>query len=244
MKFINQTIPIAFMSTVFLSLPLAIVAHALPQAPDTGTPSGKPVPGTTRPEAACPETPNKVTALVANKGKDFTVSAYPTVWVYIPYRTDQLSRIEFILLNGNERETIYQAEIQLTDKPGLIKIAIPHDPKYALQLNQNYRWRLNLDCRPDKTDDPDVTIDGWVRRIPLDTKLKAQLQSSSEPNRVYQENEIWYDAIDTLASRHFANATNPQVNQNWQQLLRTLNLSDLDQAPLAGSKLVPSSKPE
>jgi Domain of Unknown Function (DUF928) len=228
-------------STTALLFLLSFPAFSLPKAPDTGTPTGNPTPATSRPEAACPKVKVPVTALVSNKGKDFTVSAYPTFWVYVPYTADQLSNVEFILLSGNERQTLYQSTIQLTDKPGIIKIALPNDPKYALQPNQTYRWRLHLDCRPDKSADPDVTIDAWVRRITPDPNLNAQLRSSSEPEQLYRANEIWYDAIDKTADRYFANPSNPQAKQTWQQLLQSLNLTEIQQEPIRGAKLTSSN---
>jgi Domain of Unknown Function (DUF928) len=234
MKTIFNTTALLFL----LSLPVS----ALPKAPDTGTPSGNPTPATSRPEAACPKVQSPVTALVSNQGKDFTLSAYPTFWVYVPYTAAQLSHVEFILLSGNERQTLYQSTVQLTDQPGMIKLSIPNDPKYALQPNQTYRWRLHLDCHPDKSADPDVTIDAWVRRVTPDAKLTAQLRSSSEPEQIYRANQIWYDAIDQSADRHFANPANAKTQQNWQQLLQSLNLSEIQQVPLRGAKFVQSDR--
>jgi Domain of Unknown Function (DUF928) len=224
------------LSSTFLATPLPAIAQLLPKPPDTGTPSGNPTPGTTRPEAACPKTPKPLTAIVANNGKDFTLSAYPTLWFYIPYRSEQLSRIEFLLLSGNERETIYQTTIQLTDKPGVIKIVIPKESQYALKPDQNYRWRLNLDCRPDRTVEPDLAIDGWIRRIPLNAQLEAQLKAPNNVDQAYRDNQIWYDAINHLAERHFTNPTNAEVNQTWHQLLQTLNLPWIYREPLIEAK--------
>jgi hypothetical protein len=196
---------------------------ALPKPPNTGTPTGNSTPGTTRPSAACPETPKPLTAIVANNGKDFTLSAHPTFWFYIPYGSEALSRMEFLLLNGNERETIYQTNIQLTDKPGIIKITLPNEPKYALIVNQDYRWRLNLDCRQDRSIEPDLAIDGWIRRVPMTAQLESQLKTSTA-EQIYRENEIWYDAIDLLASSRFSGAPGARTNPIWHDLLQTLNL--------------------
>ncbi len=211
---------------------------ALPKPPNTGTPTGNSTPGTTRPSAACPETPKPLTAIVANNGKDFTLSAHPTFWFYIPYGPEQLSRLEFLLLNGNERETIYQTNIQLTDKPGIIKITLPNEPKYELAVNQNYRWRLHLDCQQDRSIEPDLAIDGWIRRVPITDQLALQLKSSSDVAQIYRDNEIWYDAIDRLASSHFSKAPAGEISLVWQDFLERLNLGWMDQIPLIGSTAV------
>lgn len=222
---LTDAISIAFTLTVLCTLPSS--AQLLPEPPDTGTPSGNPTPGTSRPEASCPDLPKPLTlaAIVANNGKDFTLSAYPTLWFYVPYRAEQISRIEFLLLSGNERETIYSTTIQPAKQPGVIKIAIPNNAKYALKPNQTYRWRLNLDCQPDRTVEPDLLIDGWIRRVSSTPQLQAQLKKSSEAARIYQENQIWYDAIDELAKQYFTNPLNARANQAWTELLQTLNLT-------------------
>jgi hypothetical protein len=239
MKFMSRSmaLPIAFITTtlfgsLLLSASLPIAAQILPKPPDTGTPTGNPTPGTSRPEASCPKMPKELTAIVANNSKDFTLSAHPTVWFYIPYSAAQLSRIEFLLLSGNERQTIYQTNIQLIDKPGVIKITIPTDSKYALKPNQNYRWRLNVDCQPDKTIEPDVSIDGWVRRISPAEGSRAQA-----PSKDYQ---AWYDAIDAIATRHFANPTNGEATKAWSDLLKTLKFPWVQPEPFTNSKLVAS----
>jgi hypothetical protein len=200
------------------------LAQFLPRPPDTGTPTGRPVPGTTRPEAACPATAKPLMAIVANNGKDFTLSAHPTFWFYIPYRAEQLKTIEFMLLNRNERETIYQTSIKLMDKPGLIKVALPNDSQFALAENQTYRWRLNLDCQPDRTLEPDLAIDGWVRRLPMNSQL--------------ENNHIWMDAIARAAEQHFANPTDVTSHRSWRQILHILNLSELAEEPLTNTELI------
>jgi Domain of Unknown Function (DUF928) len=227
--------------TCSLTFTLPAIAQLLPKPPNTGTPTGQPTPGTTRPEAACPATAKPLTAIVANNGKDFTVNAHPTFWFYIPYKADQLSHVEFLLLNGTERETIYHATIQLADQSGIIKVTLPNEAKYAIALNQNYRWRLNLDCRPDRTPEPDLAIDGWIQRVPINPQLQAQLQQST-PDQVYREHQIWYDAIDYTATQYFLNpnALNPadiQRDRPWQDLLQTLNLPWMKQQPFVTSEV-------
>lgn len=231
MSKLTRTTAITFLFAFLYMLPSS--AQFLPKPPDTGTPSGNPTPGTSRPEANCPELPSPVTlaAIVANNGKDFTLSAHPTLWFYVPYRATELSQIEFLLLSGNERETIYQKTIQLPAQPGVIQVTIPQDTKYALQPNQTYRWRLNLDCKSDRTVEPDVSIDGWIRRVPLNAQLTAQLKSSNNDAQVYRDHQIWYDAIDETAKQYFANSSNPKMARAWSELLKTLGVSWIQVQP-------------
>ncbi|NES19838.1 MAG: DUF928 domain-containing protein [Symploca sp. SIO3E6] len=215
------------------------VSSKPPAPPDTGTPTGNPKPGTTRPEANCPAMEPPLTALVANNGSDYTLSEYPTFWFYIPYAPEDISTIEFLLLDSKERKTIYKTGVKLTEKPGIIQVTIPAKPQYALQLQANYRWRLNLDCQPDTTDEPDLVVDGWIQRQPSNSQLENQLEAvQSQEYLVYREQEIWYDAIANLAELYFANPEDGNLQEAWANLLASLGLAGVAQEPFVQSELV------
>ncbi|MEL7038472.1 MAG: DUF928 domain-containing protein [Cyanobacteria bacterium J06592_8] len=198
------------------------LAAKRPDAPDNGTPSGDSTPGGTRPEAQCPDTEKPLTAISQNQGQDFTVSEYPTFFFYIPYSPEQVESIEFLLLNKTERQTIYRTDIQLTQGPGIIQIKIPAQPQYSLKLDEDYRWRLNLDCKPEQTIEPDQTVNGWVRRLSENPELRNRL-STEEPSYIaYQNNQIWYSAIASLAELVLANPNNLELDKAWSELLQSL----------------------
>ena len=191
-----------------------------------GTNTGRSTPGASRPpQPNCPKKDIPLVAIHHNQGSDFTVSPYPTLWFYVPYASDEISKIKFLLLDERERKTIYRTSIQLIDKPGIIKITIPSQPKYALQENQQYRWRLNLDCESDQTKEPDLSVDGWIRRISISPQLENQLEVVNPQSYIaYKEYEIWHDAITNLAELHFADLENEELNDEWINLLELLNL--------------------
>lgn len=199
------------------------VQAQLPPPPDTGTPTGDPTPATTRPQTTCPVTNRPLTALIANKNQDYTNKEYPTVWFYIPYSSQQISQLEFVLLDGSERQTIYRTAIKLTDKPGFIAVTIPSQPQYALQSHQLYRWYLMVDCQNTINDEPALVVNGWIRRMP---------NSSSESTVVP------YDTIHELAQQHFANPKNEDINQAWDNLLRSLGYGWLVEESLADLRFI------
>ncbi|MDJ0591155.1 MAG: DUF928 domain-containing protein [Pleurocapsa sp. MO_226.B13] len=211
-----------------------------PKPPDTGTPSGNTTPGTTRPEASCPKTPKPLTALVANQGQDFTVAEYPTWLFYIPYTAQEISLMEFVLLNETQTKTIYHTSIKLNKQPGIIKIPLPPEAGNSLAVNQTYSWRFNLDCEPDRTIVPDLVLQGWIRRITLDTQVANELQSRQSPEYlVYQNQGIWYDAIASLAELHFAYPEDSETTKAWADTLESLKLKWVMAEPLVNSTLQP-----
>jgi hypothetical protein len=227
MKFIQQPHLSFFLITV---ASLMLVSQSvssnnpsqLPTPPNTGTPKGSPTPGTTRPQAVCPKTKKPLTALVANNNNDYTLSAYPTFWFYVPYASEQISSLEFILLDGLERETIYQADVKLTDKPGIIKVTLPSQESYALKVQENYRWYLMLNCKPHNSEEPDLVVNGWIQRV----------KATQSP-----ENSIWYDKINNAAQAYFTNPDSQESNQVWNDILKTLGYQWIIQEPLVDSSL-------
>ena len=207
-----------------------------PAAPDTGTPTGTSTPGGSRPNTNCPETKLPLRALVANNGKDFTVSEYPNLLFNVPYAANQIRNIEFALKDPAEMKTVYRTAIKLTGKPGIVKVSIPQKAKYALKANKDYRWNLILYCVGNKTDEPDQNLMGWIRRVPMTSQLQTQKYQS------YIQNNIWYDGISLLAENYFANPINNKLKADWNNLSKSLSWDNLDKNSFAETVLVEPKK--
>lgn len=220
-------------SIIAIAINSSITVAERPKPPRTGTPSGNTTPGTTRPEISCPVTPKPLTAIVANQGQDFTLEEYPTFLFYVPYSAPEISLMEFLLLNETQTETIYRTKLKSSSRVGIIKVQLPPETSEALKTNTTYHWRFNLDCEPDRNIAPDLVLQGWIRRIPLDSEIANQLQSAgSSEYLVYQQEGIWYDAIALLAQSHFSNPNNAQLTQAWNDVLESLQIEWLIGEPL------------
>lgn len=235
---------IRFQSSKFqiLTIVISIIAIAInpllavaerPKAPKTGTPSGNTTPGATRPEISCPITPKPLTAIVANQGQDFTLEEYPTFLFYIPYSAPEISLMEFILLNETQTKTIYRTPLTPSSRSGIIKVQLPPESSEALKTNTTYHWRFNLDCEPDQSIAPDLVLQGWIRRISLNSEIADQSESNGSPEYLfYQREEIWYDAIALLAESHFSKPNDTQLTQAWNEVLESLKIEWLIGEPL------------
>lgn len=213
----------------------------LPLPPQTGTPKGNQTPGATRPENLCPSTNQPVTALMANKGKDYTLSGYPSFWFYIPYQPSAIKYVEFALKNTENSSTIYRTAIQLQNTSGIIKITIPQEEKYALKNENNYTWQLILSCEGNETYEPDVMVNGWIKKLATNAELQSQIKQIS-PLEIYQfylSNEVWYDAINQLAELYFNNPDNFTIKQEWLNLLTILEQKKLTKQLLGEVVLSP-----
>ena len=236
------------LTTLLISSPssasMRLIISQRPESPYTKTPRGAPTPAATRGGGReCSQNAKPLTALFANNGSDFTVSEYPTFWFYIPYFSQQIAYMEFLVEDAKENRTVYQTTVKLTDKPGIIKLSIPDNPQYALKVNKIYRWRFYLKVNCSEVDKDWIIsrgVNGWISRVPITSQLENQLEKlPSQKYLAYQEAGIWYDAIANLGEQHFTNRENKQLSSAWTQLLESLNRTGVSEEPLVNSELLP-----
>jgi len=187
----------------------------LPSAPDTGTPQGNPTPGTTRPVASCRPSDRPLAALVSNRGEDYTASQRPTFYFFVPYGREDIKRLEFVLLDGRERETVYRHTVEVASAaPGIVKVSLPATA--ALEPEKLYRWYLSLDCNPDTSEEPDLMVNGWVRHH---TAIATESPS--------------YDAIAAAMERVLAAPNTASASQEWDALVAEIGLGEALQGVIA-----------
>ena len=196
----------------------------IPPAPDTDTPDNQRTPGGTR-GGACKQTDKQtdkpLTALVPIKGSEsLTTAEHPVFWFYVPDAPEEIHTIEFSVHDRDEKETLYRTSVQLTKTPGVVGIPLPPSPKHSLKLNESYHWRLIINCDANETSENMLELDGWVTRV----------QQSSNP---------WFDNLTNLAKRYLSEPQNPEVKTAWIELLKSVGLEGLAQAPLVSSSQEP-----
>ncbi|NEP60197.1 MAG: DUF928 domain-containing protein [Symploca sp. SIO2G7] len=186
----------------------------------------------------CPSVDLPLTALMPSANFGQTLATHPVLLFYSPYTPDQAPVGEFILQDEN-RNDMYRANITLADTPGIVSVTLP-DTMPELVLNQEYRWYLNLYCDAEQASSP-IFLQGWIQRISSTPTLEAQLVSM--PDRagfVYARNRIWFDAIASLAENRIENPTDSSLLADWNALLnaRGVNLNLPDSLPFAGPAIL------
>jgi hypothetical protein len=190
--------------------------------PDTGTPTeGKRTPGGTR-GGACKQTDKQTdqpfTALVPENAQGLTAAEHPVFWFFIPDAPEDIQSIEFSLHDRNDTTTLYRTSLPLTRTQGVIGIPLPSTPEHSLKLNESYHWRLIINCdQKEASKDPIVLeLEGWV-------------------TRVQQSSNLWYDELTNLAKRYLCEPQNPEVKKAWLELLKSVGLEELAQAPVVSA---------
>ncbi|HEY9829044.1 MAG TPA: DUF928 domain-containing protein [Stenomitos sp.] len=199
-----------------MALPLAKVR--LP--PETGSPEDPQKPGGTR-GGACQQTDQPFTALVPkNADESLTTAEYPVFWFYIPHASEDIHSIEFSLHDQDDTTTLYRSPLQLPKTPGVIGIPLPPSAKSSLKLNQSYRWKFIVNCTAQAKPEDVIALEGLVTRV------------QPSPNLV---GAIWYDELTNRAQRFLLEPQNPEVKRAWSELLKSVGLEELVQAPVVSA---------
>lgn len=221
----------------------------LSQPPDTGTPEDTSSPGGSRTDrnriGGCQDGEIPITSLIGNEMREFTVSKYPSFWFYVPCTNNEIDYLEFVLEETQTKRIIYRSSIQLSEVAGIIEVTLPYQSQYSLEPNKNYTWHLKGNYSSDSEDEPEIALSGWVRRIPLDSQLQDRLEASgSQQYDVYIQNEIMYNAITALAKQYQTKPGNPQIKNDWINLLKMLGIRQLANKPFVTSRPRPISSKE
>ncbi len=161
-----------------------------------------------------------------------TVAPRPSFFVHVSQTSGQ--KAEFMLVNEKGDEVYKNSNITLSGSPGIISISLPANAP-ALEVGKSYYWSLTAICDDDWAKNP--AVDGWVKRIELNSTLANQLNRAAPRDRpaLYADASIWTDAVSTLFDLRKANPNDPQLRQDWEDLLKSAGLDTVAQATLIGS---------
>ncbi len=155
-----------------------------------------------------------------------TTSEHPTLWVYIPYSSVLIARIDFILRSGDNpaNQIVYQTSIQPSKRAGIINFSLPKTST-PLAIDKLYQWDIKLTMKSQPTEQ----ITGWIQRANINSNLSDLIKRSnpSQQADLYAENGFWYDALSTLAILRRDFPTDPAIKENWQTMLKSVNLEGL-----------------
>jgi hypothetical protein len=168
-----------------------------------------------------------------------TTEASPTLFFCIPpIEPSQAVKIEFSLRDAGNR-LLYRTTVAPVTRSGIASLTLPTSNSFPeLEIDRNYRWMLSL-----ISDGSNRVAQGWIRRVEMHPNLANKLAQRSPLGRVqlYREARLWYEAIRELAQLKRARPNDPEVFQQWTQLLGSIDLSAIAQAPLLDTNLAPET---
>jgi len=194
--------------------------------PKPGRPSGRGRGGGGRDESCVPSNSQPLTALVPKDNLGTTVSAYPTLWFYLPLgHSETITKARFVLFDQNQRLVLDQ-KIVLPDAPGIVSVKLP-ETKPPLAVGKRYNWFFQVLCdEQERSRNPWVS--GWVERVEASSELVRQLETlpESEQYTAYLDHGISQDVLTQLALHRSVHA------EAWMSLLDYFELEGVADAPV------------
>ena len=213
------------------------LGFSLPEIPPgLGSPQGRGGGGASRGGCSNDLDLPPMTALIPEGSLELTINEYPTIWVYIPYASEEISDGTFSLQSPGGDE-FWAVTFELPDRPGIVGVEFPSQFE-PLLLNETYIWNFAVSCNNnDSSNEKEDDVFGFIQRVEL-----SQLNNypSEEVNlgqtllddaTAYAFYGVWYDALDALARLRLTStetdANHEQINRDWFDLL-TDNKVSLD----------------
>lgn len=189
-----------------------------------------------------PHCPTSTTALIPQSTMGRTVSAKPTFFYYVPIALDKT--VQFELADESDK-TIYKKSFQMvTSRAGIVNVSLDEDANTpALEVGKNYHWYFTIKCNPKNPKD-DVLVSGWINRTTIAPTLTTELERSSEYDRlsILTQQGLWYEYLATLAKLRLSSPSDVSLALKWSEVLSSVELSNIAQAPLVSTQLTPVQK--
>jgi hypothetical protein len=221
--FSNLTLP-NLTAPNFLTPNLATEAAWAQARPKNRRPAGR--------KGVCPTAQSlaALTAVVPAMGDDLSLSPTPTFLFLIPDAPQPNLKATF-RLQADRRNVMPPFAVPIAHTPGIIKVQLPQ----PVESEKQFQWSLQVTCGAEKS----FELTGTLKVKAADPELMQQLgKASTERERaaLYQKAGFWLDAVAALA---VAPGQDPQAQADWQKLLQTLDLPELQQQPVVACCTTP-----
>jgi len=181
----------------------------------------------------CVQDNKPLTALIPQESANLTTANFPTWFFYIPQNSAK--NAVFRLVDEEDKE-IYQTNVEIPHKPGVISVSIPPTSTSSkLAVGKSYSWYFSLVCDPEDLSKNEF-VGGVTQRIApspdLVTKLKNAKTMFDRAN-IYAQAGIWQETLTILAQLRRDNPNNSDLAKIWANLLQQVGLKEIAEEPLA-----------
>ena len=126
-----------------------------------------------------------------------TTKEQPTLYWYVSEAVP--SKLEVTLINDENIDPELEEVVATPGSAGIQSIDLAKTGA-KLESGLEYRWFVSVIADPGQRSN-DIVASGTIQRISPGSELKARIAGADERSlvRVYAEEGVWYDAIDTLS---------------------------------------------
>lgn len=160
------------------------------------------------------------------EGLAITTQSLPSLWFYIPQlQNSDHTVIEFVLRDEDDH-LVYETTFKPTHQGEMISFQLSQSQTFkGLDAAKAYHWYFSVINQAQDRSHDDV-VEGWVQRVPLSSTLAQQLKLATplEKVEIYQEANLWPEAIALMASLKQMQPNDLNISQKWKQLVASLEL--------------------
>ncbi|MBD2463572.1 DUF928 domain-containing protein [Oscillatoria sp. FACHB-1407] len=204
-----------------------VASHQTPNQTASPPPRRNPgssVAGGRRNSNACPQdgisetTSLPLIPLSPMTGTGLTLEARPTFLVYVPRTSAETAEFS---LSTRDGRGIYRTTIPLTHTPDIVSIPMP-DQTEPLEVGRPYMWVFAIICNPNRRMADQFVISN-IERTALDPVRLRQIEQTPIRQRIalYQEDGIWYDALNLLFELKRNQPNDPEIDAAWREFLNS-----------------------
>jgi hypothetical protein len=179
----------------------------------------------------CPNSPQRLTALLPSSSLGLTIAARPSFFAYLPPTGGR--PVELMLQNA-QGEVLHLSSFQ-TNKVGLVRVDLPNNAP-ELTVGDTYRWYLSIICDPNDSS-ASLHVGGWVQRVALSDNLRQQLVKTPVADRpyLYAKAGLWHETLVSLMELRQSQPGNASLQTDWTSLLKFEGLEQVAQEPFVGN---------
>ncbi|MGA0198254.1 MAG: DUF928 domain-containing protein, partial [Prochlorotrichaceae cyanobacterium] len=175
-----------------------------------------------------------LTALLPVSNLGLTIAEYPEIFWFIPEHQAPLVEVSLYSTDADfeDQDLLFLSQFATTGEAGIGQLKIPEAISFPpLAAGETYHLYISLICDPSDRGQ-DITVSGWVKRVPVPGDLAAELDALGgiDRYRALARSGLWFDAVGTLGSLR---CTQPDkagtIETLWQTLLAQdqVDLTDL-----------------
>ncbi len=162
-----------------------------------------------------------------------TISSHPTFFVYLPKTLAE--QVEISVRDHQSAQPLYNETLVLKRTGGIVQVSLPTEKVESLETNHQYSWQLTVVCDPDADDQSgNQVIKGEIKRVEAASGFSQIIKGAKLVDQapLYAAEGYWLESLDTLAKMRQSNPQDPEVFQDWTDLLSSVKLDAIAQEPI------------
>jgi len=161
-----------------------------------------------------------------------TISERPTIYLLTPKVDNGTVFLRIFEESGLTSKRIYRKGFSINNQDGIVAFKIPDDAP-ILEVNKKYKLQFDIEYKTEGN----KTVFGYIKRVSPSQKLVDELKTTTKPIELaalYAQEGLWFETMQTLAEAQLTLPQNPEIMEEWLELLKSAKINRALPFPLVG----------